>query len=244
MAQRSTSSGRTSGCGPSCVRRRGAARLARPPRRRGRRRAPAPRARPARRRAEPLRRRRAAASPRPARGASGQRAGARCSRPRSASSTPASRSCASWPAASTRPMLTQRGLEPALQSLASRAPLPVDVSATLDERLPTAVETAAYFAVSEALANVVKHAGAGLVAVDVRHRVRPADDRRHRRRLRGRVRGRRLRAARARRPRRRARRARRDRQPARRRHAPARRDPAPCPGLRCRRPAGDSCAEA
>ncbi len=65
-------------------------------------------------------------------------------------------------------MLTQRGLEPALESLASRAPLAVDVRATLDGRLPVAIETAAYFAVSEALANVVKHAGAGLVAVDVR----------------------------------------------------------------------------
>ena len=65
-------------------------------------------------------------------------------------------------------VLTQRGLEPALESLASRAPLPVDVRATLERRLPAAVETAAYFAVSEALANVVKHAGAGLVAVDVR----------------------------------------------------------------------------
>jgi len=65
-------------------------------------------------------------------------------------------------------VLTQRGLEPALQSLASRAPLPVDVRAPLDERLPMEIETAAYFAVSEALANVVKHAGAGLVAVDAR----------------------------------------------------------------------------
>ena len=64
-------------------------------------------------------------------------------------------------------VLTQRGLEPALQSLASRAPLPVDVRARLEERLPEAIETAAYFAVSEALANVVKHARAGLVAVDV-----------------------------------------------------------------------------
>jgi signal transduction histidine kinase len=65
-------------------------------------------------------------------------------------------------------VLTQRGLEAALESLASRAPLPVDVRTPLDGRLPAAVETAAYFAVSEALANVVKHAGAGLVAVDVR----------------------------------------------------------------------------
>ncbi|MGZ8650131.1 MAG: sensor histidine kinase [Solirubrobacteraceae bacterium] len=65
-------------------------------------------------------------------------------------------------------VLTQRGLEAALESLASRAPLPVDLRATLAARLPTAVETAAYFAVSEALANVVKHARAGFVAVDVR----------------------------------------------------------------------------
>jgi signal transduction histidine kinase len=65
-------------------------------------------------------------------------------------------------------VLTERGLEAALASLASRAPLPVDVRVELDERLSTAIETAAYFAVSEALANVVKHAGAGLVAVDVR----------------------------------------------------------------------------
>ena len=65
-------------------------------------------------------------------------------------------------------VLTQRGLVAALDSLASRAPLPVDVRVELAGRLPTAIETAAYFAVSEALANVVKHADAGLVAVDVR----------------------------------------------------------------------------
>ena len=76
-------------------------------------------------------------------------------------------------------VLTQRGLEPALQSLASRAPLPVDVRATLEERLPAAVETAAYFAVSEALANVVKHAGAGPRRRRRPRRARPARDRRH-----------------------------------------------------------------
>jgi signal transduction histidine kinase len=64
-------------------------------------------------------------------------------------------------------LLTQRGLEAALESLAGRAPLPVELRVTLDGRLPGPVETAAYFAVSEALANVVKHAGAGFVAVDV-----------------------------------------------------------------------------
>ncbi len=65
-------------------------------------------------------------------------------------------------------VLTERGLEPALASLASRVPLPVDLYATLEERLPPAVETAAYFAVSEALANVVKHAQAGLVTIHAR----------------------------------------------------------------------------
>jgi signal transduction histidine kinase len=65
-------------------------------------------------------------------------------------------------------LLTQRGLEAALESLAGRAQLPVELRVTLDGRLPAPVETAAYFAVSEALANVVKHAGAGLVAIDVR----------------------------------------------------------------------------
>ena len=66
-------------------------------------------------------------------------------------------------------VLTHRGLVAALESLASRAPLPVDVRAAVDIRLPEAIETAAYFAVSEALANVVKHAGAAHVAVDLRH---------------------------------------------------------------------------
>jgi signal transduction histidine kinase len=66
-------------------------------------------------------------------------------------------------------VLTHRGLVAALESLATRAPLPVDVRASLDDRLSEPVETAAYFAVSEALTNVVKHAGAEHVAVDVRH---------------------------------------------------------------------------
>src|SRR5215213_2158431 len=51
-------------------------------------------------------------------------------------------------------VLTQRGLEAALESLAGRAALPVELRVTLDRRLPSPVETAAYFAVSEALANV------------------------------------------------------------------------------------------
>src|SRR5207247_5231331 len=58
-------------------------------------------------------------------------------------------------------VLTDRGLVPALESLVARAPLPVDVDTSLDgERLPPPVEAAAFYVVSEALANVAKYAHA------------------------------------------------------------------------------------
>ena len=63
-------------------------------------------------------------------------------------------------------VLTERGLGPALESLASRSPLPVLVDAP-EERLPEPVEAAAYFVVSEALANVAKYAQASEAAVRV-----------------------------------------------------------------------------
>ena len=65
-------------------------------------------------------------------------------------------------------VLTDHGLEPALQALASRAPVPVTVEAEAEERLPGPVESAAYFVVSEALANVAKYAQATEAAVAVR----------------------------------------------------------------------------
>ena len=65
-------------------------------------------------------------------------------------------------------VLSQRGLDAALESLAARAPIPVELDVTLAERLPAAVETAAYFVVSEALANVAKHAHATHARVHVR----------------------------------------------------------------------------
>jgi signal transduction histidine kinase len=64
-------------------------------------------------------------------------------------------------------VLSERGLEPALEALASRAPVPVTVSAE-GERLPAPVESAAYFVVSEALANVAKYARATQATVIVR----------------------------------------------------------------------------
>ena len=64
-------------------------------------------------------------------------------------------------------VLTERGLGPALASLADRTPLPVALEHLGDERLPRPVEAAAYFVVSEALANVAKYAGASRVTVRV-----------------------------------------------------------------------------
>ena len=64
-------------------------------------------------------------------------------------------------------VLTERGLGPALEVLAARAPLEVELGVDLSERLPEPVETAAYYTVSEALANVAKHADACSAAVRV-----------------------------------------------------------------------------
>jgi PAS domain S-box-containing protein len=63
-------------------------------------------------------------------------------------------------------VLTERGLGPALESLADRTPVPVALELLTDQRLPGQVEAAAYYVVSEALANVAKYARAS--AVDVR----------------------------------------------------------------------------
>ncbi|RAY15748.1 sensor histidine kinase [Actinomadura craniellae] len=64
-------------------------------------------------------------------------------------------------------ILTDRGLDPALSSLAARAPVPVEVQVDLDERPPAAVESIAYFIVAESLANVAKYARATRAAVQV-----------------------------------------------------------------------------
>lgn len=57
-------------------------------------------------------------------------------------------------------LLRDEGLEAAVEALARRAPLPVTVHGTVRGRLPDPIELAAYFVVSEALTNVVKHASA------------------------------------------------------------------------------------
>jgi signal transduction histidine kinase len=63
-------------------------------------------------------------------------------------------------------ILTDRGLPSALAELADRTPVPVTVTADLPGRLPTHIEVCAYFVVSEALANVVRHSGAARARID------------------------------------------------------------------------------
>jgi signal transduction histidine kinase len=59
------------------------------------------------------------------------------------------------------------GLAAALDALADRAPLPVELGPTPTGRLPERVESAAYFVVAEALTNVAKYARASRARVEV-----------------------------------------------------------------------------
>ena len=62
-------------------------------------------------------------------------------------------------------VLTSHGLGAALETLAGRAPLPVEVLAVPAERLPEPVEATAYYVVAEALTNVAKYARATAATV-------------------------------------------------------------------------------
>jgi signal transduction histidine kinase len=64
-------------------------------------------------------------------------------------------------------ILSDRGLEPALEALAGRSPIPVALESVPEERLPEPIEAAAYFVVAEALTNVVKYASASQATVRV-----------------------------------------------------------------------------
>jgi signal transduction histidine kinase len=64
-------------------------------------------------------------------------------------------------------VVSGHGLEVALESLAARAPVPVRLNVALADRLPEQLEVAAYYLVSESLANIGKHAQASSASVDV-----------------------------------------------------------------------------
>jgi len=68
------------------------------------------------------------------------------------------------------PVLADRGIGAALETLADHSPLPTTVAVDLDERPPAAVETAAYFVAAEALANAIKHSAAAKVEIEVARR--------------------------------------------------------------------------
>jgi signal transduction histidine kinase len=66
-----------------------------------------------------------------------------------------------------RVILSEPGLEPVVKGLARRLPVPVDLTVRVAGRLPDQIGLGAYYIVSEALANVAKHAHAETVTVSV-----------------------------------------------------------------------------
>ncbi len=64
-------------------------------------------------------------------------------------------------------VLGDRGLDAALSALAARVPIEVDLQVDVDPRPPTAVESAAYFTVGEALTNITKHSNGTKATVRV-----------------------------------------------------------------------------
>ncbi|MGW7492594.1 sensor histidine kinase [Streptomyces sp. NPDC054786] len=68
------------------------------------------------------------------------------------------------------PVLAERGLGDAVRALALRMPMTVKVDIDVPGRADEPVESAAYFAISEALTNAAKHSNAQQVSVDIHHR--------------------------------------------------------------------------
>jgi len=67
------------------------------------------------------------------------------------------------------PVLAERGLDGAVRALAMSLPVPITVDIDLPGRPDTPVESAAYFAVAEALTNMSRHSGAHTGSVSLRH---------------------------------------------------------------------------
>jgi signal transduction histidine kinase len=65
------------------------------------------------------------------------------------------------------PVLADRGLAGAVRALALTSPIPVEVRLRLERRLAAPVESAAYFVVAEALANAIRHSGAGRIRISI-----------------------------------------------------------------------------
>ncbi|MEV7427201.1 sensor histidine kinase [Streptomyces sp. NPDC091212] len=74
------------------------------------------------------------------------------------------------------PVLADRGLDGALRALALVNPVPTTVVTHLPGRLPAPVESAAYFAVAEALSNAIKHARSQHIRIEVEFTPHPGGD--------------------------------------------------------------------
>ncbi|WP_235735185.1 sensor histidine kinase [Nocardioides alcanivorans] len=79
------------------------------------------------------------------------------------------------------PVLADRGLAGGIEALVIQLPIPVTLALDLEDRLPAPVESAAYFAVAECVANTLKHAEATRAWVTATHdgsllRVQVGDD--------------------------------------------------------------------
>jgi signal transduction histidine kinase len=64
-------------------------------------------------------------------------------------------------------VLTDHGLAVALEALAERTTVPIQLEVELEERLPEPIEVAGYYVIAECLANVAKYAQASQVSVAV-----------------------------------------------------------------------------
>jgi signal transduction histidine kinase len=78
-------------------------------------------------------------------------------------------------------VLSDRGLEPAIEALVARTAVPVRIAIELEAPLPEPVEAAAYYVVAEALTNAAKHSHASEVSVRIARedgfaRIEVADD--------------------------------------------------------------------
>ena len=66
-------------------------------------------------------------------------------------------------------VLTDSGLRPALEALAAQTPVPVELVAIPEKRLPEPCEATAYYLIAESLTNVAKYANATAATISVRH---------------------------------------------------------------------------
>jgi signal transduction histidine kinase len=64
-------------------------------------------------------------------------------------------------------VLSDHGLAAALEALATRAPVPVDVTGVPEQPLPRPIEAAVYFVTAEALTNIAKYAHAEAASVNL-----------------------------------------------------------------------------